>query len=69
MTVQRYVSITNPTAEFEALAPYDKSLIRLMQSVKPQSPDDLILGAARKALGTAACHFIREPFLYGGRPH
>lgn len=68
MTQVRYNGVRDPQAEFEALRPYHRALIKLQTQVRPFSPDYLILHAAQKALDTACFHFTGDPSFYAARP-
>ena len=66
MVQRRYVGIGDPKAAFEALKPAHRALTAMKAHVRPLGADYLILEAAQKALMTAAYHFTRDPFFFGG---
>jgi hypothetical protein len=68
MVQRKYLGISDPRAAFDALRPLDNAVTQLMTRVKPMSADYLILSAVRRALGTAAYHFTREPDFYSAKP-
>jgi hypothetical protein len=66
MVQRRYVGIVDPKAAFAALQPAHKALTAMKSQVRPLGPDYLILEAAQKAMITAAYHFTRDPYFFGG---
>lgn len=69
MIQRRYGDPRNPTAEFEAMRPAFEAARRMMDQVRPQSPDYLVLHAVTTAMNTAAFHFLRDPYFFGAKPH
>jgi hypothetical protein len=61
-----YLGVTDPGREFAALRPAHDRLRAMMIRCRPMGPDYLILLAAHDALGKAAQHFTKDPYVYGG---
>jgi len=69
MVQRRYVGISDPEQAFEALRPFDREILKLMQQVRPLGSEYMILDAVRKSLSTAAYHFTGHPEFFAGKSH
>ena len=69
MVKVNYVGVGSPEREFTNLRDAFKRLRELQGHCTPFGEDYLVLAAALDALKTAAVHFTKDPYFYGGRPH
>ena len=68
MTRVKYVGVTDAKARFERMRPALREIDDMLLRYKPFGPEYCVLLAAREAFTTAAFHFTREPFMFGGGP-
>lgn len=65
----RYIGVMFPEGEFSKLREAQRHLRELQGKCRPMGEDYLVLDSVLRALQTAATHFTKDPYFFGGRPH